>query len=140
MDRQVDFLGILFGLVAAFNQQKAELTGISADRKIAIRRSMRVIPASPGRIGSKRIAMGCGRRNHRGAFFHGAVVERIDCEPMPMDDIAIGGCVRYINGNRNTLTHPEQWAWDLPVIRHSLDGDTRPNVERAWLNAQAVIR
>ncbi len=57
-----------------------------------------------------------------------------------MDDIAIGGCVRYINGHRNTLAQSEQWAWDLPVIRHGFDRDTRSNVERAWLNAQAVIR
>jgi hypothetical protein len=59
---------------------------------------------------------------------------------MPMDDIAIGGCVRYINGNRNTLAHPEQWAGDLPVIRHSFDRDARPNVERAWRNAKAIVR
>jgi hypothetical protein len=57
-----------------------------------------------------------------------------------MDDIAIGGCVRYINGNRNTLAQSEQWAWDLAVIRHSFDSDARPNVEGAWLDAQAVIR
>ena len=31
MNRQVNFLVILFGPVAAFNQQKAELTGISAE-------------------------------------------------------------------------------------------------------------
>src|SRR6185437_7685996 len=105
-----------------------------------MRRSMGVIPASPGRIGSKRIAMRCARRNHWGAFFHGAVVERIYRETMPMDDIAIGRGVRYINGNRNTLAQPEQRTRNLPVVRYGFDRDTRPNVERAWLNAQAVIR
>ena len=139
MDCQVNFAVILFVLVAAFNQQKTELTGIRAEREVAIGRSMRVVPARSGRIGCKLIAMRCARRNHRRAFFHGPVVERVDCEPMPVDDIAIGAGVRYINGNRNTLAQPEQRTWNLPVIRHSFDRDTRANVERAWLNAQAVI-
>ena len=66
--------------------------------------------------------MRLARRDHRRAFFHRAVVERVDGQAMPVDDVGIGGRIGHVDGDGHALAQAQQRARDLAVIGKRLHG------------------
>src|SRR6478752_5267615 len=93
MDGEIDFLVIASGLLFAVDQQKAKLAAIGADGEIAIGTRMSVIPPRARGFRRERIALGLARGNHRGTLFHRPVVQGVDGESVPMDDVRVGTAV-----------------------------------------------
>src|ERR1035438_3204396 len=59
---------------------------------------------------------------------------------MPMNEVGVGTCIAYINGNRNTFAQAQNWPWNLPVIGRGFNHNTRAEFYAGRLNLQCVIR
>ena len=78
-------------------------------------------------------------RDHGGAFFHCSVVQRVDGEAVPVDEVGSLGGIGHIDGHGHTLAQAQQRAGHLAVVRRRLHGDARRDFKAARLNGQRVI-
>ncbi len=140
MNGEKDLLVVCPGVRLAVNHQKSELAAIGAQSKVAAGACVRVIPAGSGRLRCEGIAQLTARRNHRRAFFHCAVVEGVDCQTMPVNDVGIRAGVVYVDGRRDTLAQSNQRSWNLAVVGSSLHNNAGSDLEVTGLNVQRVVR
>jgi hypothetical protein len=56
-----------------------------------------------------------------------------------MNQVRLSAGIRDIDGDRSTLTQPQDWPRDLATIRRGPDRYSGPNLQRAWLDTNTVI-
>jgi hypothetical protein len=56
-----------------------------------------------------------------------------------MGDVRLWAGIGDIDGHLLSLPQPQNWPRYLPVVSQGLDRDARPNLERAWFDAEFVI-
>ena len=139
MDGEIDFLIVVRGLLLAFDQQKTKLAAIGADGEIAVGARVSVIPPRARGFRRKRIALGLARGNHRGTLFHCAVVQRVDGQPVPMDDVRISAAVGHVDAHRNAFAQTKKRPGNLAVVAKRLDAHVRADLQRTWLDAKRVV-
>ncbi len=98
-----------------------------------------VIPARAGGPGREVVAVGCAGIDHRRAFFHGAVVERVDGQAVPVDDVGFSRGVGDVDGDGHAFAQMEQRPGHLAVVCDRFHRDARTDVERGGLDAQYVV-
>ena len=103
------------GLVA-LDQQKPELARVGTHLQIAVRARMRVIPPRSRRLWRKGIAMRLAGADHRRAFLHRAIVQRVDCQSVPVNDIGFGRRVCHVDGDGHALSKAKQRPRNLAVV------------------------
>jgi len=139
MNRQVDLLIVMPWLLFAFHQQEAELSAVGAELQIVVGRRMGVIPPGSRGLRSERIPVRAPGGNHWRALFHRAVVQRVDRQTMPVDDVRIVARIGHVNRHRHTLAQPKQRPRNLPVIPDRLHSHALTNLQRAGIDAEGVI-
>ena len=103
MDRQKDLLVVVPGIAGSVDQQEAELAGVGSDAEVCARAGVGVIPARSGGVGREAVTQVPARGDHGRAFFHGAVVQRIGGEAMPVHDVGVVAFVDDVDGDGNVL-------------------------------------
>ena len=91
--------------VAVFDEKKTELPGVSAGGEVRPGGRVRVIPACPR--GSRRevVAQLAAGRNHRRAFFHRPVIQGVDRQAVPVNNLRAATLVHHINRHRYAFAH-----------------------------------
>src|ERR1700678_2906756 len=107
MNGEVDLLVVVRGLVFSIDQQKAELSAVSAGCEVVEGSCMGVIPACARRLWRVGVSQRGAWRNHWRALFHRAVIERIDGQSMPMHEIRSGTCIGHIDSYRCAFAQPQ---------------------------------
>src|ERR1700758_4415711 len=107
MNGEIDFLVVRRGLILALNEQESKLAAVGSGGKIVERRGMRVIPASAGRLRSEAVSMRLANGNHLRAFFHGSVIQRVNCEAVPVCELGRLACICNVDSYGNAFAQAQ---------------------------------
>ena len=78
--------------------------------------------------------------NHRRAFFHSAVIQRVDRQAVPVNNLRSATLVHHINRDRYAFAHAKDRTRDLVVVGNRIDHDARRDLKLAWPNAKRIVR
>ena len=139
MDGEIDLLIVGARLVFSFYKKEAELAAISAQCEVGKGGCMGVVPARPGRFWREAVTIGSARCDHRRALFHGAVIQRIDCQPVPVHNVVDVAGIGNIDRDRDAFAQAQQRSGYLPVIGQGPNVNALADLEIRLLDAQAVV-
>ena len=78
------------------------------------------------------------RRNHRRAFFHSPVVDRIDGEAVPVNKLGHPRFVGHVDDYALAFSHAKQRARDCAVVTDGWNDDAGSDLVRNRLDGELV--
>src|SRR5580692_1494744 len=97
MNSKKDLLIVITGLLLGLDIQESELSRVSSLRQVLGRTGMCVVPTRSGGAWSKTTGQLTVRKQHGRSFLHGAVIDRIDMQSMPVNELRHRCLVKYLN-------------------------------------------
>ena len=107
VDRQKNLLVVVAGIAWAVDQQEPELAGVSSDAEVRAGAGVGVISARSGGVRREAVPQVPARWDHGRAFFHGAVVQRVGCQPVPVHDVGGFSGIGYVDGDGHALAEAQ---------------------------------